>query len=286
MTGSPRRITSASNPHFRALVKLQQSSRERRKSGLSLLDGVHLLAAYLDHAGSPEEIVVSDSGAAVEEIAKTVRRAGVMPLVVSDGLFRELSSVTTPTGVIAIVRTPKPDALPQVPGPCVMLEDIQDPGNLGSILRSAAAAGVYEIYLSRHSVHAWSPRVIRAGMGAHFMLRIYEQVDLETVIERCRGPVLAATMDAQTPLYSADLTGDVALLFGNEGAGLSAEVRRRAHRAIQIPMRGPAESLNVAAAAAICLFERVRQLGPPFGGPPRPVHDSEEPPFLAPPTRC
>ena len=260
MTAAKQTITSVSNPHVRRLTKLQQSSRERRKSGLSILDGVHLLAAYLDHVGRPEQIVVSESGAAGREISDTVKRAGVEPLVVSDGLFRELSSMTTPTGVLAVIQTPRPLAAPASPGPCVLLEDIQDPGNLGSILRSAAAAGIREIYLSPHSVHAWSPRVIRAGMGAHFMLRIYEQADLETVIERCRGTVLAAMPTGDVPLYSTDLSGEVALLFGNEGAGLSPGLRKRAHGALYIPMPGGAESLNLAAAVAVCLFERVRQL--------------------------
>ena len=260
MTATARRITSASNPHFRRLVKLQQSSRERRKSGLTLLDGVHLLCAYLEHVGRPDEIVVSESGAADPEIAAALERSRLEPLVLSDALFRELSSVMTPTGVLAVVQTPRPPSVPQTPGACVMLEDIQDPGNLGSILRSAAAAGVTEVYLSPHSVHAWSPRVIRAAMGAHFMLRIFEQVDLEALIGRCRGKVVAAMPKAAVSLYAADLRGDVALLFGNEGAGLSAGLRERAHETIAIPMPGAAESLNLAAAVAICLFERLRQM--------------------------
>jgi len=260
MTGAARRITSPSNPHFKRLLKLQQSSRERRKSGLTLLDGAHLLAAYLEHVGRPGEIVVSESAAADAEIAAAVRRSGLEPLTLSDALFGELSSVTTPTGVICVVQTPRPAAVPQTPGACVMLEDIQDPGNLGSILRSAAAAGIFEVYLSPHSVHAWSPRVIRAAMGAHFMLRVYEQVDLEALIGRCRGKVLAAMPKADVSLYGADLRGDVALLFGNEGAGVSAALRERAHATLSIPMPGAAESLNLAAAVAVCLFERVRQM--------------------------
>jgi TrmH family RNA methyltransferase len=260
MSGSQDSISSPSNPHFRRLLKLQQSSRERRKSGLSLLEGVHLLQAYVEYVGRPDEIVVSESGVAGNEIANAVRSAGIEPRVIADALFRELSSLATPTGVIAVVRTPRPPALPEVPGPCVMLEDIQDPGNLGSIFRSAAAAGVYEIYLSRHCVHAWSPRVIRAGMGAHFMLRIHERVDLAALIDRCRGTVYAATLDSDTLVHQVDLTGPVALVFGNEGAGLSPALRARAHRTIRIPMPGRAESLNVAAAAAVCLFERVRQV--------------------------
>jgi TrmH family RNA methyltransferase len=141
-----------------------------------------------------------------------------------------------------------------------MLEDIQDPGNLGSILRSAAAAGMRDVYLSRGCVQAWSPRVLRAGMGAHFALNLYEGVDLLGIVRGYTGKVLAAAGDGATPYYSADLKGQVALLFGNEGAGLTSELRDAAHASISIPMPGNAESLNVAAAAAVCLFERVRQM--------------------------
>ena len=260
MSGAPRRITSAENPRYRGLLKLQHSSRERRKAGRSLLDGVHLVAAYLQHAGAPQEIVVSASGLQDAEIAALLERARIEPVVLSDALFRELSPVTTPTGIIAVVDTPRPAALPDTPGPCVMLEDIQDPGNLGSILRSAAAAGIEEIYLSPHCVHAWSPRVLRAGMGAHFALGIYEQVDLNRLAATYGGIVFATAQDAVKPLYSADLRGRVAFLFGNEGGGLSSALKGSAHQTISIPMPGAAESLNVAAAAAVCLFERVRQL--------------------------
>jgi len=255
-----KKITSPDNPHFRALVKLQHSSRERRKAGRSLLDGVHLVGAFLQHGGAPREIVVSESGSSEPEIASLLARSAMEPLVLADGLFRELSSVTTPTGIIAVVETPRAPALPADPGPCVMLEDLQDPGNLGSILRSTAAAGVQEVYLSRACVHAWSPRVLRAGMGAHFALRIYESVDLEALVRAYSGKVLAAARDGAVPLYASDLRGRVALLFGNEGAGLSRTLAGLAHERVRIPMPGPAESLNVAAAAAVCLFERVRQV--------------------------
>ena len=252
-------INSAQNARFRAVLKLQQSSRERRKAGLSLLDGTHLVAAYLEHVGRPEQIVVSRSRRDEPEVARVLAGAGVEPVVLSDALFHELSSVATPTGIVAVVKTPRPQSVPKEPGACVMLEDIQDPGNVGSILRSAAAAGVTEIYCSKQVAHAWSPRVLRAGMGAHFVLGIYENVDLLALAERYAGRVVAASLGADRSLYEVDLTGPVALLFGSEGAGLSPELCERAHERIAIPMSGQVESLNVAAAAAICLFERVRQ---------------------------
>jgi TrmH family RNA methyltransferase len=143
---------------------------------------------------------------------------------------------------------------------CVLLEDLQDPGNLGAILRAAAAAGVRHVLLSKNSVHAWSPRVLRAGMGAHFMLQIHEQVDLLAAAALFDGQVLATSRRALQSVFDADLRGKVAFAFGNEGAGLSQPLKSAAHAEISIPMPGRTESLNVASAVAVCLFERVRQL--------------------------
>lgn len=254
-------ITSADNPRFRALLKLVQSARERRTAGLSLLDGIHLIAAYAERIGTPNEIVLSRSGAEIDEVIQLLARLNVgQVMVLPEVLFRELSSVATPTGIIAVVPTPR-HALPQVlEGACVWLEDIQDPGNVGSILRSAAAAGIANVCLSRHSVHAWSPRVLRAGMGAHFALRVIEGVDLLALAQRYSGRIIATGVSSGKPVFDADLSGEVALLFGNEGAGLSSSLAALAHETVHIPMPGHAESLNVGAAAAVCMFERVRQL--------------------------
>jgi TrmH family RNA methyltransferase len=255
-------ITAGDNPRFKALHKLLQSSRERREQGLSLLDGIHLVAAYRDHVGLPEQLVVSKSGLHNPEIQALLKAlAPLEPLVLTDALFKQLSTVATPTGVLAAIRTPRPPAAPADSDACVMLEDIQDPGNLGSILRSAAAAGIKQVFLSKGSVHAWSPRVLRAGMGAHFMLQIHERCDLPALARAFMGRVIATSHHAKKPVFATDLTGKVALVFGNEGAGLSQALADAAHAVVAIPMPGKAESLNAAAAAAVCLFERVRQTG-------------------------
>ena len=257
-----KKIVSVDNARFKALLKLAESSRERKKYGLSLLDGVHLVAAYREHVGLPAQCVVSDSGLLNAEVKGLVAAiAPCEPLVLSDALFNQLSTVATPTGVLAAVETPRPPALPAQIDACVMLEDIQDPGNLGSILRSAAAAGIRQVFLSKTSVHAWSPRVLRAGMGAHFMLQIYEQCDLIALARDFKGRVIATSQRARKSVFALDLVGQVAVVLGNEGAGVSPGLAAAAHEVVSIPMPGPAESLNIAAAAAVCLFERVRQQG-------------------------
>ena len=254
-----KQITSVDNAHFKSLLKLVHSSRERRLAGFSLLDGVHLLQAYQMHHGTPARLVLSQSGADNPEIQALIS-SDVETLLLTDALFKQLSSVATPTGVIAVICTPRREALPDVLDTCVMLEDLQDAGNLGSILRSCAAAGVKQIFLSKQAANAWAPRVLRAGMGAHFSLEIYERVDLIALAQSFPGRVLVTQRDARRTVFEADLNGKIALVFGNEGAGVSAALLACAHEAITIPMPGTAESLNVAAAAAVCLFERVRQL--------------------------
>ena len=254
-------IRSADNPRFKALLKLVQSSRERSRAGLSVLDGAYLVAAYRDHVGIPEELVVSATGRDDAAIRTIVARVSPLePLVLADALFARLSSVVTPTGIIGVVKTPRPDPAPPLTGPCLMIEDLQDPGNLGSILRSAAAAAIPHVLLSKDSVQAWSPRVLRAGMGAHFLLRIHEGIDLEMAARAFEGRIIATALRARRTVFQEDLRGPVALVFGNEGGGISERLLGAAHAVVAIPMPGSTESLNVAAAAAVCLFERVRQL--------------------------
>jgi TrmH family RNA methyltransferase len=256
-----KEIRSRDNPRYKALQRLVQSSQERRRMGLSVLDGTHLVAAYCEHVGQPEHVIVNRAGLANPEVQAILETSGLAaPTVLGDALFREVSSVATPTGIIAVVKTPPPGPVPAGIDACVMLEALQDPGNLGSILRSCAAAGVQHVFLSRGSVHAWSPRVLRAGMGAHFSLCVHERVDLLAAAHGFKGKVIATCGGARHSLYDADLRGNVALVFGNEGSGLSPALRAAAHVEISIPMPGATESLNVAAAVAVCLFERIRQL--------------------------
>lgn len=256
-----KQISSAANPRYKSLRKLVQSSQERRRTGLSVLDGVHLAAAYRERVGTPRSIAVSRAGLANPEVQGLLETmAGVEIIVLGNPLFGALSSVATPTGILSVVETPRPRAVPQHMDACAMLEDLQDPGNLGSILRSCAASGVGHVLLSRGSVHAWSPRVLRAGMGAHFTLSIHEEADLVAAARHFEGTRLATQAGAARAVFDVDLKGRIAFMFGNEGSGLSTRLLEAADAVVSIPMPGGAESLNLAAAAAVCLFERVRQL--------------------------
>jgi RNA methyltransferase, TrmH family len=253
-----KQITSRDNPLFRELLKLAGSSRQRRKSGQTLLDGAHLLAAHLDAGGQPLHVLLNGAAAQDDEtVALLDRLSGVPFTQLDDRLFAQLSELKTPTGILAQIEIPQTD-IATTGRFTLMLEDIQDPGNLGSMLRTAAAAGCDAVFLSKGCADAWSPRVLRAGMGGHFVLAICESADLPAVAENFSGGVYAATPGARENLYSCDLRGDIAFAVGNEGAGLSAGLLS-VSRPVVIPMPGKVESLNAAAAAAVCLFEAVRQ---------------------------
>jgi TrmH family RNA methyltransferase len=255
-----KKITSRDNPTFRQLRSLAESSRERRKQNRTLLDGMHLVEAYCRCCGLPEMLAVSQSGAENAEISRFLEaHPRMQPILFGDVLFGELSPVATPTGILALIPIPVPGHARAGPASCILLDALQDAGNLGSILRSAAAAGIGDVHLGRGCAQVWSPRVLRAAMGAHFGLRLFEQAELAEILRDYRGMAVSASLRGKTSLYDLDLSGPVAWLFGNEGAGLSAELEMLATRAAKIPMPGQAESLNVAAAAAVCLFEEVRQ---------------------------
>lgn len=253
-------IRSRDNPRFKALRELATSTRERRKAGLALLDGTHLISAYRASGGVPEQLILSQSAAANPEAAQIAAGAtGQGVLVLADSLFNDVAQVATPTGIIALIRTPKPGLLPAMIERCVMLENIQDAGNLGSIMRSTAAAGIRTVLLSQGCAFAWSPKVLRAGMGAHFSLDIFDNADLAAAVHRLSGRLICTSGHARKSLYQTDLRGPLAWVFGNEGSGVSAALSAAAAAQVRIPMPGKTESLNVAAAAAICLFEQVRQ---------------------------
>jgi TrmH family RNA methyltransferase len=257
---SAKSVASRDNPAYKAMSKLVESGSERRKTGQSVLDGAHLVAAFLDSGRKPEELMVNAAGLANAEVAALVARAAPAPVtLLSDALFTSLSTVETPTGVIARVRTPQGEAVPADAGLVLLVEAMQDPGNVGTLLRSAAAAGARHAMLSAGCAFAWSPKVLRAAMGAHFALNIVEGADLVGFLSGYRGTSIALDAHAERSLYDLDLEGPCAFLVGNEGAGLSVELREAASMRARIPMPGRVESLNAATAASIALFETVRQ---------------------------
>ena len=257
-----RYISSRDNALLKHLQALAKSGRERRKHSQTLLDGAHLITAACNAGFTPDTLVVSESGMAGVEIAKLLERLqGVEQVALPDALFAHASPVDTPSGLLAVMQTPLPEPPARLDGTVLLLERVQDSGNLGTMLRTAAAAGVRCALLTEGCAQAWSPRVLRAGMGAHFALEIFERVEVGEMVSRFRGEVLATALGAESgSLFERDLRGPTMWLFGAEGAGLSEAALALASARVTIPMPGEVESLNVAAAAAICLFEQVRQV--------------------------
>src|SRR5512139_537030 len=251
-------ISSRDNPIFKRLKKLAESARARREAQMTLLDGEHLLTAYLDAGGQPHTLVRAASFDAAQFARLTARCPQAKALALPDALFAELAPVTTPTGVLAEaawLAPPARDAVPLV----IVLEDIQDPGNLGSMLRSGAAAGATLAVLSRGCHDPWSPKALRGGQGAQFVLPLLTGADVVEWLAGFAGESLALALADDNSLYARRLTGPLALIVGNEGAGLSQGVCEAASATIRIPMAGRIESLNAAAALAVAVFEAARQ---------------------------
>ena len=253
------RITSRDNPRLTAAARLIASSRERRKAGRCVLEGEHLVVAYCRRIALPEVLIVAETAQERPDVRVLAAQVPAgRTLIVADAAWGALGPVPAAAGVLAVVPTPQPAA--SVPADfCLLLEDVQDPGNVGSMLRSAAAAGVAQVFLSPGCAFAWSPKVLRAGQGAHFHLEIHEDVDLPAWSRAYHGQPIATAVAAGESIWRADLRGAIALAIGNEGSGLSASLRGAADAIVTIPMPGRFESLNAAAAAAICLFESARQ---------------------------
>lgn len=279
---SLRSIQSRDNAQYKQLRQWASSAQARRKSGMTLLDGVHLCEAWLQHRGVPALCVVAESALSHPEVAALVAQcesnsnaksnsntnstAGVAECVLlPDALFTPLGQVEHGVGILFAVKVPdvavSGHASPSLQSAALLLDSVQDPGNLGTILRTAAAAGIQQIYCGPGTAAVWSPKVLRAGMGAHFVLEIYEDVDLVQLIRQASVPVYATEPDAPKTIYTADLRAPSAWLFGHEGQGVSEQLLALATERLSIPQSAQVESLNVAASVAICLFEQCRQRG-------------------------
>ena len=257
-----KRIVSRANATFKSLRALKDSARARRAQGQTLLDGAHLVRAYLASVGQPRLAAVSSDACETAEIADLLRMLDSTRVICfSAPLFAQVTPVDNATGILALVDIAKPPGTCVPAGFVILLDRIQDPGNVGAIIRSAAGAGADALILGQGCADPWSPRALRAAMGATFSLAIHADCDLGRYAGRFEGKVVATSGRGGVPPSDIDLTGPVAMIFGSEGAGLSPPLTEIATITASIPLADPIESLNVGAAAAVLMFERVRQLG-------------------------
>ena len=256
--GAATVISSAQNPKIKLVRALLGRAKERREAGAFVADGVRLV----------EEAVNSNWGfrfvlydASLNErgssLIEHLLSQEVEAEEVSEGLMKSLSDTETPQGILAVL-TDSRLPLPHSPNFLLIPDQIRDPGNLGTLLRTAAAAGVQGVLLPPETTDAFAPKVLRSGMGAHFRLPIqsmkWEKIRRE--IEDLQ--VFLADMDG-TSVWETDLRGPLALIVGSEAEGASDDARKLATQKISIPMSGEIESLNAGVAGSVLMFEAVRQ---------------------------
>lgn len=253
-------ITSAQNPriqHVRALIARRKDREERAEF---VVEGVRLLEEALASGWEMRVLLYAgELSPRAAALLNEARNRGVDVEEVTLPLFQSLADTETPQGVLGVLAR-RHDPLPVGLNFVVVADGIRDPGNLGTLLRSAAAAGVQGVFLPPGTADAFAPKVVRAGMGAHFRLPViqanWEQI-AAVLKPACR--IYVAESGEGMPCWRVDLTGPVALVIGGEAEGASAQARALADGMLTIPMPGKSESLNAGVAAGILLFEVVRQ---------------------------
>ncbi len=259
-------ITSTSNPKIKQVVQWQTRARERRRDGVFVVEGAKM---YLE---APEEdirqVYVSEAfsardGKLQERLEAKLRRTGCE--TVSGEVFAKMSDTQTPQGILAVIRQPRYELteLLKKPDPLfVVLEDLQDPGNLGTILRTGEAAGITGVIMSDPTVDIFNPKVVRATMGSIYRVPFVYCGDLRQVLRQMHAEGIrtyAAHLQGTAYYDSFSFKGPTAFLIGNEGSGLTEELAGSASSYIKIPMEGSVESLNAAVAAALLVYEAQRQ---------------------------
>ncbi len=268
-------ICSADNTRIKLAAALRQK-KYRDESGLFLIEGIHLVETALAANWNIECLFVCQEQLATAQFSSLLDRyaeKGKKVLLVSAPIFKKMAETESPQGIIAIVQQSKLDlltdtgALTQQGSPFwVILDAVQDPGNVGTIIRTADAAGATGVVLTPGCADLYAGKTVRASMGSLFHLPIYKS-SVKLCLEHFSGkniPLFVADANSATNYNEFDLTATCAVVFGNEGAGVSEAFRQHAASAIRIPIIGKAESLNVASAAAVILFEAARQRGFPL----------------------
>jgi TrmH family RNA methyltransferase len=249
-------ITARDNPQLQRLRKLAQDGTAYRKLEAVWLEGDHLMRAALVRGCQPALALITDV-AAQDDALRTLAQAAAKVLVVTPALFKTISGLESPAQLGFELRLPARPALdPQADS--VVLDRLQDAGNVGTILRSAAAMGFRQVLALKGTAALWSPKVLRAGMGAHFGLHLIEGLSVDE-LAALRVPLLATSSHADALLHQAALPAPCAWVMGHEGQGVSEALMARCALRVGIPQPGGEESLNVASAASICLYESARR---------------------------
>ena len=261
-------ITSVNNQHVKDVANLKQK-KYRTETGTFFAEGLRAVTEAVQYADVADLFFIKTEERKLNEIIKTAEEKGVRLYCVDEKVMAKLSDTKTPQGVLTVIKMPEDSLQKLRPGtasdnnaPVIILDRVQDPGNLGTIIRTADAVGALGIILLEGCVDAFSPKVVRASMGSLFHLPVIQDVLPEEALTWCYRhgyePAATALKNAQN-MYKADLSKKMAFIFGNEANGVAEELQAAAETRLFIPMAGQAESMNVAMAAGIILFEGLRQ---------------------------
>lgn len=252
-------ITSKDNPTIKTAHALLTGSRQRKKLGKTVIEGTHLLESYLNASFTPDTVIVSESGLQNDEINALLGRLNqVKTLTVSDNLYKEIRRLGESLPIMAMIDMPHLDFNQPITGDCLIINGVQDNGNLGTLLRTASAVGVKTVICTTGSASAWSPKTLRAGMGANFSLDIFENINVDEILAKVKVPMFATSSHTDKVIYQTDLRQPLALIMGHEGQGVDERLLSQS-APIALPQPNGQESLNVAIAGALCLYEVLRQ---------------------------
>ncbi|MDH3210269.1 MAG: RNA methyltransferase [Burkholderiaceae bacterium] len=252
----PQRISSRNNPVLANLRKLVRDNAAYRVAGEVWLEGEHLCQAAAQRGQRVAQAVLTEA-AWQDPALRALADSAAQVFVVPEGLFKTLSTLESPAPIGFVLKLDATTAL-QAGAMTLVLDRLQDPGNVGSMLRTAAAFGVTQVLALDGTAALWSPKVLRAGMGAHFALNLVESLQIDD-LAALDVPLLATSSRDGVALHEAVLPFSCAWVFGQEGQGVSSALAQRCEFALRIPQPGGEDSLNVVAAAAICLYESQRQ---------------------------
>jgi TrmH family RNA methyltransferase len=256
MSGQVKPITSRDNPLLVRLRKLAADPGAYRKQGEAWIEGEHLCSAFVHRGGAPTQAVISEEAwqtPSLRALANTAASIAVVP----SALMAGLSTLESPAPVCFAVAWSGNGQI-DATAPSIVLDRLQDAGNVGNILRSAAAFGFTQVVAIKGTAALWSPKVLRAGMGAHFGLKLVEGMT-ESDLDAMTLPLLATSSHAELAIHESTLPWPCVWVMGHEGQGVTPSLMQRCAQALRIPQPGGEESLNVASAAAVCLYESARQ---------------------------
>lgn len=253
-------ITSSQNSKIKLVRALLGRAKERREAGAFVIEGVRLVE---EATNSNWEFRLALYDESISERGKSqvegLKSRGVDVEMISESLMKSLSETETPQGILAVIEfTNLP--IPNLSSFVLIPDQIRDPGNLGTLLRTAAATGVQAVLIPPETTDAFAPKVVRAGMGAHFRLPIHSMTweEITQMSKSANLQIFLADMDGKS-CWETDLRQPLALIVGGEAEGASEEARKLANQPISIPMMGKMESLNAGVAGSVLMFEVVRQ---------------------------